>query len=212
VTPLVGPLGEAAAAARRGELIVFPTDTVYGLGTRPDDRAATARVFAAKHRPRDLELPVLVATIEVARSVAVFDERAERLGGACWPGPLTLVLARGADAAAWDLGGDPATIGVRAPHHPLALALLAETGPLAVTSANRSGHPPAQTCDELHRLFGKDVAVYLCQGDPLEGAASTVLDLAHGPASILREGVLGRDAIAELLPDEAALLDSRPSS
>jgi L-threonylcarbamoyladenylate synthase len=212
VTPLEGPLGEAAAAARRGELIVFPTDTVYGLGTRPDDRAATARVFAAKHRPRDLELPVLVATIEVARSVAVFDERAERLAGACWPGPLTLVLARGAGAGSWDLGGDPATIGVRAPHHPLALALLAETGPLAVTSANRSGQPPAQTCDELHRLFGTDVAVYLCQGDPLEGAASTVLDLSHGPASILRDGVLGRDVIAELLPDEAALLDSRPSS
>ena len=212
MTPLEGPLGEAAAATRRGELIVFPTDTVYGLGTRPDDRAATARVFAAKRRPRDLELPVLVATVEVARSIAVFDERAERLAGACWPGPLTLVLARGPDAAAWDLGGDPTTIGVRAPHHPLALALLAETGPLAVTSANRSGHPPAQTCDELHRSFGSEVAVYLCQGDPLEGAASTVLDLAHGPASVLREGALGRDAIAQLLPDEAALLDSRPSS
>ena len=212
MTPLQGPLGEAAAAARRGELIVFPTDTVYGLGTRPDDRAATARLFAAKHRPRDLELPLLVATIEVARSIAVFDERAERLAGACWPGPLTLVLARDAGAASWDLGGDPTTIGIRAPHHPLALALLAETGPLAVTSANRSGDLPAQTCDELHRLFGEDVAVFLCQGDPLEGAASTVLDLAHGPASILREGVLGRDAIAELLPDEAPLLDSRPSS
>jgi tRNA threonylcarbamoyl adenosine modification protein (Sua5/YciO/YrdC/YwlC family) len=205
-------LGEAAAAARRGELIVFPTDTVYGLGTRPDDRAATDRLFAAKDRPRHLELPVLVATIEVARSVAVFDERAERLAGACWPGPLTLVLARNADAASWDLGGDPTTIGIRAPHHPLALALLAATGPLAVTSANRSGLLPVQTCDELHRLFGKDVAVFLCQGDPLEGVASTVLDLAHGPASILREGVLGRDAIAELLPDEASLLDSRPSS
>lgn len=196
MTPLDGPLGDAAAAARRGELIVFPTDTVYGLGTRPDDRSATDRVFAAKQRPRDLELPVLVATIEVARSVAVFDERAERLAGACWPGPLTLVLARGADAAGWDLGGDPATIGIRAPHHPLALALLAETGPLAVTSANRSGHPPAQTCDELHRLFGKDVAVYLCHGDPLEGAASTVLDLAHGEPRLLREGAV---AEAEVL-------------
>jgi tRNA threonylcarbamoyl adenosine modification protein (Sua5/YciO/YrdC/YwlC family) len=205
-------LGEAVAATRRGELIVFPTDTVYGLGTRPDDRAATARVFAAKRRPRDLELPVLVATVSIARSIAVFDERAERLAAACWPGPLTLVLSRGEEAAAWDLGGDPATIGVRAPHHPLALTLLAETGPLAVTSANRSSHPPVQTCDELHQLFGKDVAVYLCQGDPVDGAASTVLDLAHGPASILREGALGRDAIAEHLPDEDSLLDSRPSS
>jgi tRNA threonylcarbamoyl adenosine modification protein (Sua5/YciO/YrdC/YwlC family) len=209
---LAGPLGDAVAAARRGELIVFPTDTVYGLGTRPDDRAATARVFAAKHRPRDLELPVLVATVSMARSIAAFDERAERLAAAHWPGPLTLVLSRGKEAAAWDLGGDPATIGVRAPHHPLALALLAETGPLAVTSANRSGHATVHTCDELHQLFGKDVAVYLCQEEPLHGSPSTVLDLAHGRASILREGVLGRDAITEHLSDEDSLLDSRPSS
>jgi L-threonylcarbamoyladenylate synthase len=202
---------DAAVAAGRGELIVFPTDTVYGLGTRPDDPSATARVFAAKQRPRDLELPVLVATAEAARSVAVFDDRAERLVGACWPGPLTLVLPRSATASGWDLGGDPATVGVRAPHHPLALALLAETGPLAVTSANRSGGEPVETCDELQSLFGKDVAVYLCQEDRLDGVASTVLDLAHGPASILREGTLSRAAIAELLPDEPALLDSPPS-
>jgi L-threonylcarbamoyladenylate synthase len=209
---LAGPLGDAAAAALRGELIVFPTDTVYGLGTRPDDPVATARVFEAKHRPRDLELPVLVATMDAAREVAVFDERAERLAASCWPGALTLVLPRGSDASGWDLGGDPATVGVRAPHHPLALAILAETGPLAVTSANRSGHPPAETCDELRALFGDDVAVYLCQGDRLEGVASTVVDLAHGRASILREGSLPLSAIAELLPEEPALLDSRPSS
>jgi tRNA threonylcarbamoyl adenosine modification protein (Sua5/YciO/YrdC/YwlC family) len=211
VSPLEGPLGDAAAAALRGELIVFPTDTVYGLGTRPDDPAATARVFDAKHRPRDLELPVLVATVGVARTVAVFDDRAERLATAHWPGPLTLVLPRGTDASGWDLGGDPTTVGVRAPHHPLVLALLAETGPLAVTSANRSGGPPAETCDELRALFGEDVAVYLCQGDRLEGVASTVVDLAHGPASILREGSLLASAIAELLPEERSLLDSRPS-
>lgn len=211
MTSLRGPLGDAAAAALRGELIVFPTDTVYGLGTRPDDPAATARVFEAKRRPPDLELPVLVATVEAARAIAVFDERAERLAGACWPGPLTLVLPRGADASGWDLGGDPVTVGVRAPHHPLALALLAETGPLAVTSANRSGRPSVETCDELQALFGEDVAVYLCQEDPLTGVASTVLDLSHGMAAILRDGALARDAIVTLLPEEPSLLDSRPS-
>ena len=212
MTSLSGPLREAAAAARAGELIVFPTDTVYGIGTRPDDPAATSRVFEAKRRPRDLELPVLVATVEGARAVAAFDERAERLAAAFWPGPLTLVLPRGADASGWDLGGDPATIGVRAPHHPLALALLAGTGPLAVTSANLSGTPPAETCDELHGSFGDRVAVYLCQEDPLAGAASTVLDLAHGPATIIREGSLTREALVELLPDEHSLLDSPSSS
>ena len=212
MTSLRGPLRDAAAAARRGDLIVFPTDTVYGIGTRPDDPAATARLFEAKGRPRDLELPVLVATVEAARAVAAFDERAERLAVALWPGPLTLVLPRGADASGWDLGGDPATVGVRAPHHPLALALLADAGSLAVTSANLSGRPPAETCDELQRFFEDQVAVYLCQEVPLTGVASTVLDLAHGPATIIREGSLSREALIELLPDEPSLLDSPPSS
>jgi len=212
MTSLKGPLGEAAAAARRGDLIVFPTDTVYGVGTRPDDPAATAKVFEAKRRPRDLELPVLVATMSEARAVAAFDERAERLAAALWPGPLTLVLPRGADASGWDLGGDPATVGVRAPHHPVALALLADTGPLAVTSANLSGRPPAETCDELQALFGDDVAVYLCQEGPLAGVSSTVVDLAHGPAMILREGSLVRERLVECLPDESSLLHSRSSS
>lgn len=212
MTSLSGPLRDAAAAARAGELIVFPTDTVYGIGTRPDDPAATARLFEAKRRPHDLELPVLVATLEAARAVAAFDDRAERLAAALWPGPLTLVLSRGADASGWDLGGDPATIGVRAPHHPLALAVLADTGPLAVTSANLSGTRPAETCDELQALFTDRVAVYLCQELPLAGAASTVLDLAHGPATIIREGALTREALVELLPDEPSLLDSPSSS
>lgn len=212
MTPLEGPLAEAVTAARRGELIVFPTDTVYGIGTRPDDPEATAKVFEAKRRPRDLELPVLVANAAVARVVAVFDRRAERLTGALWPGPLTLVLPRDTDAFGWDLGGDPTTVGVRAPHHPMALAILAETGPLAVTSANHSGRPPAETCGELQDLFGGDVAIYLCQEDPLEGIASTVLDLAHGAATIIRDGAVSRETILELLPDESSLLDSRPSS
>jgi L-threonylcarbamoyladenylate synthase len=207
-----GPLRDAAAAARRGELIVFPTDTVYGIGTRPDDPAATARMFEAKRRPRDLELPVLVATTPAGRAVAAFDERAERLAAALWPGPLTLILPRGADASAWDLGGDPGTVGVRVPHHPLALALLAVTGPLAVTSANLSGRPPADTCDELEALFGDRVGVYLCEEVPLGRVASTVLDLARGAARILREGSVSREALTELLPDEPSLLESQPSS
>ena len=212
MSPFTGPLGDAAAAAAGGELVVFPTDTVYGIGTRPDEPAATARVFEAKRRPRDLELPVLVATVMAARAVAVFDERAERLAAALWPGPLTLVLPRGADASGWDLGGDSTTVGVRAPHHPLALALLAETGPLAVTSANLSGRPPAKTCGELQELFGDAVAVYLCQEGSLDGVASTVIDLAHGPATIIREGSLPRDVLVQLLPEESSLLDSRSSS
>jgi L-threonylcarbamoyladenylate synthase len=205
------PVTEAARAARAGSLIVFPTDTVYGLGTAPHDAGATARVFEAKRRPEHLELPILVATIELAHEVARFDERADHLARACWPGALSLVLPRTPMSAPWSLGGDADTVALRVPAHPLARAVLAEAGPLAVTSANRSGEPPATTCEDLRALFGELVAVYLCEEAPLEGAASTVLDLAHGPATILRSGGVEAATIARYLPAGEPLLDSRPS-
>jgi L-threonylcarbamoyladenylate synthase len=204
------PIAEAAAAARLAALIVIPTDTVYGIASRPDDPTATAALFAAKDRPADLTLPVLVATIAAARDLVVFDDRAERLAAA-WPGALTIVLPRRETSASWALGGDPSTLGVRVPAHPLALAVLARTGPLAVTSANRSGDPPARTCDELVRTFGDLVAVYLCQDDPLEGVASTVVDLTHGDPRLLRVGDIDEDAVSRFLSAEGSLLDSWPS-
>jgi L-threonylcarbamoyladenylate synthase len=185
---VIDPLEDAVRATTRGELVVFPTDTVYGLGTRPDDAAATGRVFTAKRRPRDLELPVLVASLDQARGVGVFDERAERLAGAFWPGALTLIVPRAEAALGWDLGEEPATVGVRMPHHVLALALLAGAGPLAVTSANRSGEPTPLDCDGLVRTFGDLVAVYLCQPEPPAGSPSTVLDLTGAEPCVLREG------------------------
>jgi L-threonylcarbamoyladenylate synthase len=193
------PLEDAVTAATRGELVVFPTDTVYGLGTRPDDATATGRVFAAKRRPRDLELPVLVASLDQARGVGAFDERAERLAGAFWPGALTLIVPRAEGAMAWDLGGDPATVGFRMPHHVLALALLARAGPLAVTSANRSGEPTPSDCDALVSTFGDLVSVYLCQPEPPAGSPSTVLDVTGPEPRVLREGaVRARDLTAFL--------------
>jgi L-threonylcarbamoyladenylate synthase len=179
---------DAVAAVGRGDLIVLPTDTVYGVGSRPDDPEATARIFAAKGRPRDLELPVLVPNVEAASRIAVVDERARRLVERFWPGPLTVVLERADASRAWDLGGDPTTLGVRMPRHRLALAVLEQTGPMAVTSANRSGAPPATTCDALAGTFGDAVAIYLCEDRPLEGVASTVVDLAHGAPRVLRAG------------------------
>lgn len=199
------------AAARAGALIVLPTDTVYGIGTRPDDPLATARLFAAKDRPPELTLPILCATVEEVREIAVFDRRAERLAHACWPGALTIVLPRGDLAAGWDLGGDPDTVGVRIPAHDLARAVLRGTGPLAVTSANRSGTPPARTCDELVAAFEDLVAVYLCQDEPLGGAASTVIDLAHGDPRILRRGDLDATDLARFMDVQDPLLDSGPS-
>lgn len=205
------PIAEAVAAARSGELIVLPTDTVYGLGARPDDPAATARVFEAKQRPPGLTLPVLVSSTAEARRVAVFDDRAERLALFSWPGALTLVLPRSAESVGWELGGQSETIGVRVPSDPLAIALLARTGPLAVSSANLSGGAPATTCDELVAVFGDSVAVYLCRDEPLSGSASTVVDLAHGEPTVLREGAMDPAVISRVLSGGWPLLDSGPS-
>ena len=205
------PVADAARAALEGRLIVVPTDTVYGLATRPDDPAATARLFAAKRRDRELALPVLVPAPALVRDVAVVDERAERLADAFWPGALTLVLPRAGAARTWDLGGDPTTVGIRVPAHPLATAVWAAAGPLAVTSANLSGELPATTCEGLRDTFGDLVELFLCEERPLDGAASTVLDLAHGRARILRLGDVPMEEIARFLPAGEALLDSRPS-
>jgi L-threonylcarbamoyladenylate synthase len=204
------PIEDAADAVRRGELIVFPTDTVYGIAARPDDPSATERLFEAKRRPRELSLPVLVASLEVAHTLGRFDDRADRLC-VLWPGALTIVLPRTDVSRPWNLGADRDTIGLRAPRNPLATAVLLAAGPLATTSANRSGEPPARTCDDLHQAFGDSVAVYLCQDDPAGNAVSTVLDLAHGGARIVRAGAVEARRIAELLGDEVPLLDS-PSS
>jgi L-threonylcarbamoyladenylate synthase len=211
-TRAVGPVADAVRAACLGELIVVPTDTVYGIGTRPDDPAATARLFDAKQRPRELEVPVLASTLAELRTVARFDDRAGGLAEAFWPGPLTLVLQRTTPSSTWDLGGDPGTLGVRIPDHRLARAVLAATGPLAVTSANRSGEPSARTCDELEEVFGDLVRVYLCQDEPLEGPPSTVVDLAHGRPRLVRSGAVDPEDVARLLADGGSLLDSRASS
>lgn len=193
------PLREAAEAALAGLLVALPTDTVYGIGTRPDEEAATVRLFEAKRRPHDLELPVLVPSIEAALDVAALDERSERIARAAWPGALTLVLPRSEASRPWNLGGNPETVGVRMPAHPLALALLSITGTLAVTSANLSGRPPATTCDELTGLFGDMVAVYLCEESPLQGRPSTVVDLTHRDPVVLRTGTLDEASLALLL-------------
>lgn len=190
---------DAVAAVRAGSLVVLPTDTVYGIGARPDDPDATDALFRAKGRPGHLELPVLVASTTDARAVARFDDRAEALAASLWPGAVTLVLPRTDAAAAWRLGGDPETVGVRVPDEPVALAVLTATGPMAVTSANPSGQPPLTDADALLAAFGDEVAVYLCRDEPLEGLASTVVDLAHGEPRILRAGSISADEIASLL-------------
>jgi L-threonylcarbamoyladenylate synthase len=210
MTPTPRALDDAVAAATEGALIVFPTDTVYGIAARPDDARATAAVFAAKGRPSDLTLPVLAGDRATALEMGRFDAAAEALAAACWPGPVTIVVPRAGPSRSWELGGDRETVGLRVPAHPLALAVLGRTGPLAVTSANRSGRPEATTCDELMATFGDRVAVYLCEPEPLVGSASTVVDLGHGDPRIVRTGGAAGAVAAVLRGAGRPLLDSPP--
>jgi L-threonylcarbamoyladenylate synthase len=185
----------AVEALARGELVVLPTDTVYGLAARPELPEATARLFEAKGRSRDLTLPVLVADRDGAGLAGSLDERALLLAERFWPGPLTLVVERTEASAGWDLGDDRGTIGLRVPDHDRTRALLAETGPLAVTSANRSGEPTPPDCDGVRAVLWDAVTVYVCDDPRPAGPPSTVLDLAGPKPTVLREGVLRAEEI-----------------
>lgn len=192
-------LKAAEDALSAGEVVVFPTDTVYGLAARPDLPWATDRLFEVKQRPRDLTLPVLAATVEAAAGVAEFDARASALANRFWPGGLTMVLARTARAREWDLGDERQTVGVRIPDHVIALSLLSRAGPLAVTSANRSGEPTPATCADVRTSLGDLVAVYLCIGAATGEVPSTVVDLTGDEARILRGGAIAPDAVVGVI-------------
>lgn len=197
--PEEGPLKAAEEALSSGGVVVFPTDTVYGLAGRGDLPASTDRLFETKRRPRDLTLPVLAATVEDAATVAVFDARASVLARRFWPGGLTLVLPRTDRTRTWELGEERETIGVRIPAHQIALTLLAMAGPLAVTSANRSGSPTSTTCQGIRAALGDVVAVYLCAGEAPGGVPSTVVDLTGAEARILREGAIPPAAVLDAI-------------
>ena len=208
--PTEDEIARAAAAALRGELIVLPTDTVYGIGTRPDDPAATGRLFDAKRRPRDLELPVLAPSLAAAADLGRIEGDARLLAERFWPGPLTLVVQRRSASRSWQLGGNQATIGLRVPDDPTALALLRRTGPLAVSSANLSGQPTPTTCGVVADVFGDIVAVALCAEAELSGAASTVVDCTRERPTVLRPGAVRDTDIGEVVPEasNAPAMDS----
>jgi L-threonylcarbamoyladenylate synthase len=196
-------LDAAQQALESAEVVVLPTDTVYGIGARPDLKAATDRVFEVKRRSRDLSLPVLAAGVDEAARVAVLDSRARLLAQSFWPGGLTIVLPRSRWASDWDLGEDQHTLGVRVPDHPVALALLTRVGPLAVTSANRSGATTPSTCEGVVSALGDAVAVYLCAGPALGDIPSTIIDLTGSEARILREGAIASKTLIGVLDESS---------
>ncbi len=191
----------AVAALRRGALAVLPTDTVYGVAADAFSPDAVGRLLEAKGRGRDMPTPVLVGSIRTLDGLAdVVPQLARDLVDAHWPGPLTLVL-RHAATLSWDLGETRGTVALRMPLDPVALAVLAETGPLAVSSANRSGLPPARDAAEAARQLGLAVEVYLDAGEVTDPVPSTILDLTADRPRLLRTGALSLEQLRELVPD-----------
>ncbi|KAB8197263.1 threonylcarbamoyl-AMP synthase [Nonomuraea phyllanthi] len=183
-------LTEAAAAVRRGDLVVIPTDTVYGIGADAFTPAAVTALLEAKGRGRETPPPVLVGTVRAA--TALIDDLGpygQDLIDAFWPGPLTLVC-KANRALSWDLGESKGTVAVRMPLHPVALDLLKETGPMAVSSANRSGATAATTAQDAEEQLGDSVAVYLDGGKATDNTPSTILDLTTAVPRMLRRGAV----------------------
>ena len=194
-------IAAAAEAIRRGEVVVLPTDTVYGLGVDAFAAEAVAKVLSAKGRGRDMPLPVLVPNQQTVDGLAAdVPAYARDLIGAFWPGPLTLVL-HAQSSLMWDLGETNGTVALRMPRNDAALRLLAEVGPMAVTSANISGQPPAATILDAAAQLGSAVSVYLETGPSGGGLASTILDCTHQVPVILRAGAVSAGQIQEVLGD-----------
>jgi len=197
----VDAIETAAHSVASGELVVLPTDTVYGLGADAFDAVAVAELLRTKGRGREAPVPVLVGSwTTIDGLVSAVDSRMRDLIEAFWPGGLTLVV-RYAQSLTWDLGDARGTVAVRMPLHPVAIELLEKTGPMAVSSANRHGQPPAQTAAEARAQLGEDVAVYLEDGQVRGGVASTIVDVTENRPRILRLGALGADELREVVPD-----------
>jgi tRNA threonylcarbamoyl adenosine modification protein (Sua5/YciO/YrdC/YwlC family) len=197
-------LSAAAHCVTSGQLVVLPTDTVYGIGADAFDKAAVADLLAAKGRGRDMPVPVLVGSWNTIDGlVTSVSPRTRDLIEAFWPGGLTLVVEH-APTLNWDLGDARGTVAVRMPLHPVAIELLETTGPMAVSSANRSGQPPALTAEEARAQLGDDVSVYLEAGPAATGVASTIVDVTGAVPKVLRAGALSAEDLRRVVPDLVA--------
>ncbi|GAA4748010.1 L-threonylcarbamoyladenylate synthase [Gordonia alkaliphila] len=197
-------LHAAVGAARAGRLVVLPTDTLYGLGCDAFDSEAVSALLAAKHRGRDMPVPVLVGSWHTVDGlVQRVSPQARELVQSFWPGGLSLVVEQ-APSLAWDLGDTDGTVMLRMPLHPVAIEVLREVGPMAVSSANVSGSAPAATVGDARAQLGDSVAVYLDGGPADHAVASTIVDLTGADPVVLREGAVSVDAIAEVLDVDPA--------
>lgn len=200
---------QAALRLRAGDPVVLPTDTVYGVAADAFRPEGCARLFAVKQRERRFPLPVLLRSPKQLLGLCTsVPDVAERLMAAYWPGPLTMIVPADANLR-WDLGEARGTVAVRMPLDDVALDAIRAVGPLAVTSANRSGQPPATTAAEAYAQLGDDVPVYLDDGERSSLAPSTIVDLTRRAPEVLRSGGLDEEEIlavarGELDPTEVA--------
>ncbi|GAA1503269.1 L-threonylcarbamoyladenylate synthase [Brevibacterium permense] len=192
---------ECARVVDTGNLLVIPTDTVYGIAADAFSASAVAALLAAKGRGRDMPPPVLVPRAEtIFGLVDGVDEAVLALTAKFWPGPLT-IIANAQPSLDWDLGDTHGTVAVRMPDDESALALLGRTGPLAVSSANISGQPAARTADEAQEMLGDDVDIYVDGGVRESGISSTIIDLSGDVPRILRRGPITADDLREIVPE-----------
>jgi tRNA threonylcarbamoyl adenosine modification protein (Sua5/YciO/YrdC/YwlC family) len=196
----------ASLAVQRGELVVLPTDTVYGIGADAFDPAAVRGLLAAKGRGREMPPPVLVSAVTTLDALAVrVPGYARALVEAFWPGPLTLVCHQ-QTSLQWDLGDTRGTVAVRMPDHDVAREILERTGPLAVSSANKTGMPAATDADQAEEMLGDSVAVIVDAGESPGGEASTIVDCTGTQGRVLRRGALSLEQLNEVLEPLGATL------
>lgn len=204
-TPASPEILQAANILRRGGLVAFPTETVYGLGANALDRKAVEKIFAAKGRPATNPVIIHVATAAAAKQlVAHWDERADRLAAAFWPGPLTLVLAKSSEVPDLVTAGLQ-TVAIRVPAHPVANALLEATQlPIAAPSANRSTEVSPTRAEHVLKSLGGRVDLILDGGETQVGIESTVVDLSDVTARLLRPGVISLSELRHVISLEPA--------
>jgi tRNA threonylcarbamoyl adenosine modification protein (Sua5/YciO/YrdC/YwlC family) len=204
-------LTDAASAIRRGDLVVLPTDTVYGVGADAFTPSAVNALLEAKGRGRDMPVPVLVGTVRAANAlVENLGPYGQDLVDSFWPGPLTLIC-RANRSLSWDLGDTKGTVALRMPLHAAALDLLKDTGPMAVSSANRAGAPPAITAAEAEEQLGDQVAVYLDGGAMVDRIPSTILDLTTAVPRLLRKGAISQEKLRSVVGYVATDGDAEPA-
>lgn len=201
-TSLLEGMRKAKLALAKGDLVVVPTDTVYGLAADAFNAEAVQALLDAKGRGRQSPPPVLIPNVDSLYALAdTVSDTALKLAEKFWPGPLTMIF-RAQASLQWDLGETRGTVALRVPNHKIALALLAESGPLAVSSANLTGEPAANNAQQAQNHLGDKVAVYLDGGEAALGEASTILILTGEKVRIVREGALKRLELQEFLGEE----------